>query len=201
MKEDVARLEKLPLEVGPWKGTLGDKLDDSMRKAAGAEGDQCILYTNELTGEKARMFIDCGRLADMSKHRPDRCYPAQGYTADSEETQLEKVTTAAQSKVEFRTAVYSKADLKTRIYWSWASEGVWKAPDGEDGLRKVFPRTRPVYKLYVDNPVRRADEQASEGPSIELIKVLIPAYEKVLFPPEDKAAHAAAASPRKSAHG
>jgi hypothetical protein len=187
MKQFAAQLEKLPLEIGPWKGKRGPGLSDSMRKAAGAEGDLQIIYTNELTGEQADMFIVCGRLLDMSKHRPDRCYPAQGYKADGDETQLQKVTTAAKTKAEFRTAVYSKEDqgIKTRIYWSWASDRVWKGPDGEDGLRKEFRRTKPIYKLYVDNQVHGTDERAGEGPSIDLIKVLVPAYDNVLFPQAD----------------
>lgn len=188
MKQFAARLEKLPRVIGPWKGTDGDKLDEATRKATKSEGDLTIIYVNQETGEQARMFIDLGRLLDMSKHRPDRCYPAQGYKAESEETEPKKVTTASGSKAEFRTAVYSKEaeGIRTRIYWSWASDGVWKGPEGEDGLRKEFHRTRPVYKLYVDNQVRSADERAGEGPSINLIKVLVPAYDKILFPPDDQ---------------
>jgi hypothetical protein len=196
MKQFAARLDNLPLEIGPWIGKRGPRLEEGMRRAANAEGDLQITYTNQLTGEQAHMFIVCGRLLDMSKHRPDRCYPAQGYKAVGEEAALQKLTTATKSKVEFRTAVYSKADqgINTRIYWSWASDGVWKGPDGEDGLRKEFRRTKPIYKMYVDNPVHGSDERAGEGPSIELIKVLVPAYNKVLFPPADKAAAEGATS-------
>ncbi len=147
------------------------------------------MYTNELTGESVNMFIVVGRLLDVSKHRPDRCYPASGYKPEGDEAVLQKVATPAGSKIgEFRTALYTKDDqsFKTRIYWSWASDAVWKGPDGEDGLRKEFRRTKPIYKMYVDNPVRAGD-RIGEGPSIELIKVLVPAYNKVLFPPSDSA--------------
>jgi hypothetical protein len=184
MKEFAARLQQLPLDIGPWHGKRGAGLSPTMQKAAGAEGDTQIVYTNEVTGDQVDMFIVVGRLLDVSKHRPDRCYPAQGYKPEGDEAVLQKVTTAANSKTEFRTALYTKEDeaYKTRIYWSWASDGVWKGPDGEDGLRKEFHRTRPIYKMYVDNPVRNSNEHAGEGPSIELIKVLVPAYDKTLFP-------------------
>jgi hypothetical protein len=184
MKQFAARLKDLPMNIGPWHGEAGPGLADSMRKAAGAEGDRQIIYTNETTGERVDMFIVVGRLLDMSKHRPDRCYPAQGYKAEGDEAVLQKFTTAAKSKVEFRTAVYVKEEqnFKTRIYWSWASDGVWKGPDGEDGLRKQFRRTKPIYKMYVDTTVRRPDEHDGEGPAVDLIKVLVPAYDRVLFP-------------------
>lgn len=189
MKEFAARLGQLPMDIGPWHGERGPGLKESMRKAAGAEGDAQIVYTNELTGEQVNMFIVVGRLLDVSKHRPDRCYPAQGYKPEGDEAVLEKVTTVDNQKVEFRTAVYTKEEqgIKTRIYWSWASDGIWKAPDGEDGLRREFRRTRPIYKMYVDNPVRGTDEHAGVGPSVELIKLLVPAYNKALFPSSEQA--------------
>ena len=46
--------------------------------------------------------------------------------------------------------------------------------------------------MYVSNQVR--DEKAGEGPSINLIKALIPAYDKVLFPPPDEPTAATASS-------
>ncbi len=195
MKQFADRMENLPLKIGPWIGTRKPGLTDSVRKAAGAEGDLHIVYQNDGTvdplqkGVEVDMFIDCGRLLDQSKHRPDRCFPAQGYKADGEETLLQKVQPEGQkSKAEFRTAVYTKEDqgIKTRIYWSWSSDRVWKAPDGEDGLRKAFRRTKPIYKLYVSNSLGGANDQPGTGPSIDLIKVLVPAYDKVLFPDVDK---------------
>jgi hypothetical protein len=189
MKQFAERLQQLPLDIGPWHGKRGAGLSATMQKAAGAEGDTQIVYTNEITGKSVDMFIVVGRLLDVSKHRPDRCYPAQGYKPEGDEAVLQKVTTAANSKVEFRTALYTKEeqDYKTRIYWSWASDGVWKGPDGEDGLRKEFRRTRPIYKMYVDNPVGKTGEHADDQPSIDLIKVLVPAYNKVLFPSTESA--------------
>jgi len=207
MKQFAARLEKLPVDIGPWHGERGPGLKESMRKAAGAEGDYQIVFTND-KHEKVDVFIVCGRLLDMSKHRPDRCYPAQGYKADGEETKLQKVAIGPKSKADFRTAVYSKEDegIKTRIYWSWASDRVWKAPDGEDGLRKEFRRTKPIYKLYVDDQVSGPNQRTDEGPCIDLIKVLVPAYDKILFPEADKATadkpnQAEAATPAKPVNG
>lgn len=193
MKQFAERLHKLPMDIGTWHGKFGPRLTESMQKAAGAEGYEVIVYTNEVTGAQVNMFIVVGRLLDVSKHRPDRCYPAQGYKAEGDEAVLQTVFSSDRpdrSKIgEFRTALYTKDDqaYKTRIYWSWASEGVWKGPDGEDGLRKEFRRTKPIYKMYVDNP-ERGENRPGEGPSIELIRVLVPAYNKVLFPPSDSAA-------------
>jgi hypothetical protein len=190
MKQFASRLEKLAtdgLDIGPWHGTRAPGLTESLRKESGAEGDLRIVYENKLNGEHVEMFIVVGRLLDMSKHRPDRCYPAQGYKAVGEEAVLQKVTTDAGSKAEFRTALYYKDDVgNTRIYWSWASDNVWKGPDGEDGLRQVFRRTKPIYKMYVSNLVRADAGHAGAEPSIDLIKALVPVYNKILFPATDE---------------
>jgi hypothetical protein len=176
------RLDNVPLQVGHWKGTLGDKLDERTRKAAEAEGDTQITYENEDTHEVVRVFIVCGRLMGVMKHRPDRCYPAHGYTQSGERMQ-HSVTTGADGqgpKAQFQTAAYSRDGQRdARLFWAWSSDGVWKAPDD---LRSDFRRTIPVFKIHFENEVVDPKQQLDNTPSVNLIKVLIPELSKALFP-------------------
>ncbi len=178
------RLDNVPLQVGKWKGTLGAKLDEKTRKAAEAEGDTQIVYVNE-DGEKVNVFIVCGRLMGVMKHRPDRCYPAHGYKESGERTQWpsKPFGTGADGegpKAQFQTAAYSRdGQPDARLFWAWSSDGVWKAPDD---LRTDFRRTVPVFKVHFENEVTNAKQPLDDTASVKLIRVLIPELTRALFP-------------------
>jgi uncharacterized protein DUF3485 len=185
------RLADVPLQVGPWTGHPGPKVDEETRKYGGMEGDVQITYVNEKTGDHVNIFVVCGRLLDVMKHTPDRCYPAHGFQIDAEPIQT-TVTTDAGTKAEFKMAAFARDEKPDaiRVYWTWSSDGNWKAPKD---LRDEFQRTKPIYKLYFDHDVQLANQPISEGPSIELIKVLIPKITKVLFPDAETPGPASAA--------
>jgi hypothetical protein len=175
------RLDNVPLQVGNWKGTLGEKLDERTRKAAEAEGDIQITYENE-DHERVKVFIVCGRLMGVMKHRPDRCYPAHGYKESGERMQHSVVTGADGQgpKAHFQTASYSRdVQRDARLFWSWSDDGYWKAPDD---LRSDFRRTKPVFKVHFENEVVDPKQSLDGTPSVKLIKVLIPELSKALFP-------------------
>ena len=191
MKQFADRLENLPLKIGPWIGTRRPGLTESVRKAAGAEGDLHIIYQNDGSvdplqkGVEVDMFIDCGRLLDQSKHRPDRCFPAQGYKADGEETLLQKVQPEGQkSKADFRTAVYTKEDqgIKNANLLEFGQRSRLESAGWRRRLAQGVSTHQAIYKLYVSNSLGGTKDQPGVGPSIDLIKVLVPAYDKVLFP-------------------
>src|SRR5438552_3374812 len=71
------RIDLIPLEIGDWQGKRGAKMDDAIRKYAGAVGDTQITFVNKHTREQVNVLVVCGRLLDVWNHRPDRCYPAQ----------------------------------------------------------------------------------------------------------------------------
>ncbi|HEV3417025.1 MAG TPA: exosortase-associated EpsI family protein [Pirellulales bacterium] len=189
------RIDNIPLEVGGWKGMIGQKLDEATRQYAGAVGDTSIVYTNSKTGERVSVFVVCGRLDDVMKHRPDRCYPAHGYKEEGERMQR-KVTTESGAKAEFQTATYSREGLPApaRLYWAWSSDGNWLAPDD---LRDDFYRDKPVFKVHFEHELTQANQSIDEGPSVELIKVLVPELSRALFPDYKPPAK----SPEKSAKG
>jgi hypothetical protein len=180
------RIDSIPLEIGKseethgpkWKGTLGPKMEDDIRKYAGAVGDTQISYVNE-QGEHVNVLVVCGRLMDVWNHRPDRCYPAHGYEEKGDRS-TQKIKIAEGVEAEFQMSIYALKDQpsQVRVYWAWSSDGRWLAPDG---LRDDFSRTKPVFKIQIESPVGR-ENQGSSDSAAELIKELIPEVNRVLFP-------------------
>jgi len=175
-----ARLKNVPMEVGSWKGDTGRELKADEIAQAGIKGYADVNFTNKETGEQVSMFIVCARLNDVSIHTPDRCYPANGYKTEQDQVAA-KVELPTGGKVNFWTADFQLPDKSgyRRIYWSWSTDGSWRAPHEP---REIYVRTQPVYKLYIESSLKQAGESREEGPPIELVKVLIPALNKAIFP-------------------
>jgi hypothetical protein len=51
-----------------------------------------------------------------------------------------------------------------------------------DDLRDDFFRDKPVFKIHFEQELTQANQSIDEGPSVDLIKVLIPELSKTLFP-------------------
>jgi hypothetical protein len=186
------RIDGIPLDFGGWKGTVGPKMDENIRKYAGAVGDAQILYTNS-TGQKVNLLVVCGRLMDVWNHRPDRCYPAHGYKEDTDR-QVQLLTDGDGAKCNFQSSIYVKDQARVRVYWGWSSDGKWVAPDD---LRQDFFRTDPIFKIQVEAGVAGDNEPADRGPAADFIKVLLPELNRVLFPgykPPAQIAQAASAA-------
>ncbi len=188
-----ARIDKIPLEIGEWKGTLGPKMDENIRKYAGAVGDTQILYTNA-AGQKVNVLVVCGRLMDVWNHRHDRCYPAHGYDKQNDPVQKSYYDNN-NAKCEFQTAIYVKDQAPVRVYWTWSSDGEWKAPDD---IRQGFLRTDPIFKLQVEAVAAKDNEGADRGPAVDFIKVLLPELNRSLFPGYEPPVRAAQATAKDS---
>jgi hypothetical protein len=192
-----ARINKIPLEIGggEWKGTIGPKMDENIRKYAGAVGDAQILYTNS-NGQKVNLLVVCGRLMDVWNHRPDRCYPAHGYKQETDPKGTQKLTDDEKAPCDFLSSIYTLQtdQRRVRVYWGWSSDGKWVAPDD---LRQDFFRTDPIFKIQVETGVAEDNEPAERGPGADFIKVLLPELNRVLFPgykPPAQVAQAASAA-------
>src|SRR4051812_34917432 len=78
-----AQMKGVPKDVGQWSGQdLPD--DEKVMAAAGAVGHLSRIYSRP-DGQKISVFLVCGRVQDMNFHTPDRCYPANGFDAGSDE--------------------------------------------------------------------------------------------------------------------
>ncbi len=180
------RVDLIPLEIGDWQGTLGPKMEPDIRQYAGAVGDTQISFVNKTTREHVNVLVVCGRLLDVWDHRPDRCYPAHGYEEKGDRSPQTIKVPPNDTPAEFQMSVYSLKNppQEVRVYWAWSNDGKWIAPDG---LRDDFSRIKPVFKIQIESPVGRENQSPLEGPAADLIKELIPAVNRVLFPEEQAA--------------
>lgn len=77
-------LSNIPREIIPWVGQ-DVLLDERVRQATGDEEYLNRTYVNKETGHGASVYIGyIGRPRSRFGHRPDVCFPAQGYEKASE---------------------------------------------------------------------------------------------------------------------
>lgn len=198
------RLEHVPLHVGDWSGEEGEKMDATIRKAAGAIGDKSRKYRNDKTGQEVQVFLICGRLTDVIQHTPDRCYPAAGFESlgdiKSETVPLGKEKTATFSNQRYQKKLASGSDILD-VYWAFASNGKWNFWQSPENPRADLAGAPAVYKLYVVNSMPQPKDGVAPPPSasIEFLTAFLPVLDKILLANDDATTETASAvtSPAK----
>jgi hypothetical protein len=174
----VARLEKLPLDLGDWQGR---DLETDARLKDGMTGVLYRSYVHRPTGKSVTVYLVCGRSGPVAVHTPDVCYAASGYQV----TLLGRQTLRSKKSerlAEFDAArvVKKKAaeHLQQHIFWSWSATGAWQVPDNP---RLTFARYPLLYKLYLIRDLSRPGEPPDEDPCLDLMRQLQPELQRVLF--------------------
>lgn len=183
IQEAVARLEKVPMNVGDWQGRPSE-LDRRQLEAGNISGHLLRTYVNRKTGEELTTLVVCGRPGPISVHTPDICYQGAGYAL---ERSPERVTVAADGSA--GAGEFFRGDfLKTtgavpsglRILWSWNGGGGWRAAENP---RLAHAASGALYKLYVvrqfsgGGPTRVGDDVG-----IEFLRAWLPAADAALVP-------------------
>jgi len=175
-----SRLNDLAMTVGEWEGRT---VSTQRAGLAGVAGHLYRRYTHARTGKEVTLFMVCGRPGPVAVHTPDVCYGASGFEVLSQ-VKYSLPATAGGAGAVFKTAQFRKkqsSDLTTlRIFWSWTATGPWSAPDDP---RFTFVRYPALFKLYLIREMTSADEALDDDPCIDLMKQLLPALNKSLFPP------------------
>jgi hypothetical protein len=182
VEDAVARLEKIPLSVGDWKGTLRETPKEAVR---GARLSDCRTYqfVNRPKGQAVDVLLMCGLPGPVSVHTPDICYPGAGYqmTTDPEPFTL---SGAGTQEVGLITATFRKEEAVTagelRIFWTWNAAGHWQAPKNP---RWTFARAKALYKLYVIHEMAAKDAgRPEQDPAVDFLKIYLPELNRALFP-------------------
>jgi len=180
--EAVARLARLPRNVGDWQAT-DIPLTQEELKAAKIAGYVQRRYENVRNRQAVSVILVCGRPGPIAVHTPDICFAGAGYRA---------LTTPGDFALEYGTPT-REASFKTmrmqrenaafptelRIFWAWGAEGRWQAPANP---RLSFARQSALYKLYVfrekpaDDAIRPEDD-----PCVLLLRQLLPEMDLALF--------------------
>jgi hypothetical protein len=182
----VARVERVPLTVGPWKGqALGPPDVDARAFAkAGALGYWMRRYVNQKDGGQVIATLMCGQHGDIAVHPPEVCYTASGY--EMVERPLPFIVKAGGgAPAEFRTTVFAPAGTEhsskgLRIFWAWNATGEWLAPEGD--ARWTFRGAPFLYKLYVAHDIAGPAGPPDNDPGAGLLNSLLPQLQAVLFP-------------------
>jgi len=186
-----ARFERVPMEIGGWKG-VDQEVTDEITNAAGAVAHVNRIYTNpEDPTEQVALWLIVGHAKDIIRHTPNVCYPSQGFVQPSDEVKYQSET-ADGSEAKFWTTVFRPGSGdprgRTRVFWAWAvppEEGQppkWQAPGDDSGdARFEFGNTTALFKLYFTSLEGLTQRTASETPSAEFAKICIPAINNAIF--------------------
>jgi EpsI family protein len=177
------QLDKIPLQIGEWKGADQEKSDERTLKIAGAEGELVRTYRNA-HNEEVRISIICARLQDIFYHTPDRCYPAAGFEMQGE-PHAEVIDCPGDVSAEFFTTSFLKSEATgthtERGFWSWSGDGQWVAP--KNPKLKFAGQQHALYKLYVFASEPSGKKKTTDRDfARDFIRAFIPALEKSLRP-------------------
>src|SRR5579883_487292 len=75
LAEATTKLEKIPMTVGDWKGSVSE-MDRRGLERAGIIGLASRRYTNPRSGETVSILLVCGKPGPISVHGPEICYPS-----------------------------------------------------------------------------------------------------------------------------
>jgi hypothetical protein len=190
LEQAVARLERVPVNIGEWKGY---SLELERRQVEGTELAGCLVrrYENQRDGRVASVILACGRPGPVAVHSPDVCLPSAGSDLVARPARWSPAMDGAAQPgqpgqsgqaAEFWVATFQKKEatgpLCRRVYWAWSADGTWRAPDSP---RLAFARFAVLYKVYLIQEVSRPDEQRTDEECEDFIQLLLPELEKALF--------------------
>jgi hypothetical protein len=159
-----ADLDKLPLDIGPWRG----KDVDVGAPPPGVAGCLQRQYEHRQTGAVVSVAIVCGRPGPVSIHPPEACYGASGYHIGTRH-HAEVPGHGTFWKMD-ATKTTATDELRLRIYYGWHGSGGWAAPEDP---RIAFPKEHLLHKLYV---VRKLDGlvEVRGEPCEEFLRAALP---------------------------
>jgi hypothetical protein len=178
-----ARLEDVPTRAGGWKGTAAGPIPPDVLRSTGARGSWTRTFTSADTGQKVLVILLCGPTGRMSVHRPENCYPSQGYDLVADPLR-QTIQSPGAADAEFWTARFAKPEVTTggaqvRIFWSWNAAGRWQAPEFP---RWTFAPQPYLYKLYVIRELPPRPERAEDDPAAEFLRQFLPELTRALAP-------------------
>jgi hypothetical protein len=182
LKDAVARLDRVPLQAGPWQGRA-QEADAEPFARAGASRYWVRQYADRRTGRAVTVILMCGRAGPMSVHTPDVCYRGAGFevVAGPEPFRL----SGPGGETEWRTLRARQGGpvpVDLRVCWAWTADGDWRAPEQP---RLAFRGAPALYKLYVLRETAPAEGGAGEGPCREFLRDFLPDLRRALFPAAD----------------
>jgi hypothetical protein len=175
--EAVAKVARLPMEIGPWRGQEYE-LDAAVLKRAGIDGYAGRRYVDPRSGAAVTILFVCGRPGPISAHTPEVCYPGAGYEPQGEAVRRSIPVGGSGPPAEFLVCDFARpavpASPTTRILWSWNGGAGWETSRNP---RLSFARYPNLYKLYV---LSERTEKSGDDPVPGFLELLLPALQSIL---------------------
>jgi hypothetical protein len=173
------QLERLPLEIGEWRGTKVDLPDT--RAIVPVLGRIERRYTNVRTHDLVTVSLVCGDPGPICIHTPDVCYGSSGYQIGK----CRKFGPPRMDATEFWVTDAEKEKstekLRLRIFWAWNNGEGWKAADNP--RLEFASRHKLLYKLYLVRELPVAGDALEDDPCADLMRQLLPELNRTLFAP------------------
>lgn len=176
----VERIESLPDDLGPWKGTSYPQ-DPAALAMAGAAGHYSRSFTDPVTGEQVLVILLVGRATRMVVHRPEHCYQSDGYLLRGAPLPIE-VQPAGEPVSHFLTGLFNREEEagpnQLRIFWAFGTDDGWEAPGNP---RLQYARRNTLYKLHLVRHANGAPPAMRDDPCVRLLGQLLPVLQRTLF--------------------
>jgi hypothetical protein len=179
--EALARVGRVPLTAGNWKGH-DLEVDPAPFRQARAEAYWTRRYEDS-KGRAVTVILMCGRSGPLAVHTPDVCYRGAGYEMAADPEPVE-VRSGSGGPAHFWMARFQKegpgAEGQLRLFWSWSTGGgPWLAADRP---RLAFAGQPDLYKLYVISDLTTPDGPLAGDPALDLLRDLLPSLDRALAP-------------------
>jgi hypothetical protein len=181
LQEAQAKLDQVPLRVGPWEGRA-EELDPREVRQADLRAYVLRRYVHPERGDAVTVLLVCGRPGPVAVHTPEVCFGGAGFGVQTPPAR-QAVEPPGGEPAEFWAAHFARPrpvlpDV-LQVYWSWNSGGAWEAADDP---RVHFAPARVLYKLYVVRQQARPNERPADNPVPDFLRQLVPAIDRCLFP-------------------
>ena len=159
-----SRLDRLPLVIGAWKGTV-TSIPEKELKIAEAQANLSRSYVNTTTKQAVSVLILFGEPGPLGAHTPETCYEGAGFRQLGNPT----VRSLSNEPAEFWTTKFETGAFPpstVQVTWGWGTDGVWKASQNP---RFDFASQRLIYKLYVNRVIPSASDSNDKDPTNDFL--------------------------------
>jgi hypothetical protein len=180
--EAAAKVQRLPLTVGAWRGEPR-QLDAADTARAGYAAAVWRRYEEAKTGRVVSLLLVCGVPARVAAHTPDACYPGAGFEMRGDPTRVTLGGPAGRGefwKVHFAPPPSQANGRPLCIYWALAADAGWVAADNP---RQTLAHHPVLYKLYLVCELPAGGAAPQGDPCADLARVLLPQLRELLAAP------------------
>ena len=163
-----SRLERFPMEFGPWKGTVTTVPEKELRIAE-AQAHLSRSYVNSVTKQAVSVLILFGEPGPLGAHTPETCYEGAGFRQLGNPVVRPIPNTPSEFwTTKFETGAFPPSTVQ--VTWGWGTDGVWKASQNP---RFDFASQRLIYKLYVNRVLPSSVSSTDQDPTDEFLTLFL----------------------------